>query len=207
MRGYSQGGRFSSDFESSSISVGINHDLQRPAGTVAQWYVFDPINSSVDTLYDVGSADGTGRRWRGPYILPVVRSVITQGSIPMSDRGFYNTDVLHLTLNADDVDKVVPDVIGNPDLQNRGRIVWLNEVFRPVRVQQSGIVKDRFSLIVVDCQQVMSEELVNDPQFQQYAGTYDSPSSATQVVLPPGYGYGSTPYGDDTPNNINGYGD
>ena len=124
----------------------------------------------------------------------------------MSDRGFYNSDLLHLTLNADDISKIDPGVIGNTDLQNRGRIVWLNEVFRPVRVQQSGIVKDRFSLIVVDCQQVMSEELVNDPQFQSYVRQPDVSTNQQIVTLPPGYGYGAKPYGD-TPPNTNGYGE
>jgi len=169
MRGYTQGGRFSSDFESDSISSGINEDLQRPVGTNALWYVFDPVNSVKDPLYDVGSYDGGGRRWIGPYELPVVRAVISQGSVPMSDRGFYNADTLHLTLNADDVESIAPGVLTNPDLENRGRIVWLNEVFRPQRVQQAGIVQDRFHLVVVECIQVHGEELVNDPQFQHYA--------------------------------------
>lgn len=185
MRAYNQGGRFTPDFESNSISSGIDEDLQRFSGTYAQWWVYNPETTSVDDLYDVGASDGIGRQWDGPYELPVIRALITQGQVPLSERGFYNADMLHLTLNANDVERVHPNVINNPDLQNRGRIVWLGQVFRPFRVQQSGIVSNRFHLVVADCIQIASEELVNDPQFQQY-------------VLDPvslGYGYGG--YGDD----------
>jgi len=206
MRGYHQGGRFDPDFESDSIDAGINHDLQRFSGTAAEWWVYDPDNTGIDPVYDVGSYDGVGRRWRGPYNLPVVRAVIQQGAVPLTDRGFYNGDLLHLTLNAEDIEKVAPGVVGNPDLQGRGRIVWLNEVFRPVKVQQAAIVANRFSLVVVDCIQVMNDELVNDPQFSRYAGPYDDPRSYVKTTLPPNYGYGSGGYGD-TSSPLNGYGD
>jgi hypothetical protein len=187
-RAYTPGGRFDSDFEVDSIIEGINADLQRPVGTMAEWWVFDPVASKVDDVYDVGPITG-GRMWRGPYQLPVIRALINQGSVATSDRGYYNADSLHLTLNAEDVEKIAPGVLRNPDLQNRGRIVWLGEVFRPYKVQQRGIVSERYSLVVVDCQQVMNDELVNDPQFQQYAGAYDA-AEAT------GYGSGQYGYGE-----------
>lgn len=207
MRGFYQGGRFSPDYESNSISSGINEDLQRFSGTYAEWWVFDPGTTVVDSLYDVGAADGTGRRWVGPHSLPVIRSVISQGSVPTSDRGFYNGDMLHLTINIDDIERTYPGVVGSPDLQNRGRIVWLGEVFRPVRVQQSGIVANRFHLAVVDCTQIMNDELINDPQFQQYAGQFDAPTAAPITAVPPGYGYGPGGPGDEFGYGTGGYGD
>ena len=205
MRGYSQGGRFDADFESDSIDHGINHDLQRFSGTNAEWWVFDPDNTGMDSVYDVASYDGVGRRWRGPYDLPVVRAIIQQGAVQLNERGFYSADMLHLTLNSEDIEKIAPGVVGNPDLQSRGRIVWLNEVFRPFKVQQAGIVANRFSLVTVECIQVMHDELVNDPQFSKYAGPYDGPASYIKTTLPPNYGYGSGEYGDTT-SPLNGYG-
>lgn len=176
VRGFSAGGRFSPDYESNAISAGMNRDLQRFSGTKALWYVYDPTTTVVDDVYDVGSpTSGIGRTWNGPYELLVIRAVINEGSVPTTEQGYYNADTLHLTLNYDDVKRIDPRVIGNMDVQNRGRIVWLNEVFRPVRVQQAGIVADRFSLVIADCVQVMSDEMVNDSQFQQYAGPYDTP--------------------------------
>ena len=176
VRGFNQGGRFSPDFESDSIDAGINRDLQRFSGTTAEWWIYDPTTSVTDPVYDVGSAaSGMGRRWKGPFVLPVVRALISQGTVATAEEGFYNPDTLHLTLNSSDVNRIDTRVLGNPDVENRGRIVWLGEVFRPTSVQQAGIVANRFSLVVVDCIQVMNDEMVNDPQFQQYAGTYDLP--------------------------------
>lgn len=191
MRAYDQGGRFTPHYESMSITHGINEDLQRFSGTYAEWWIFDPTTTGVDPLYDVGSADGVGRRWVGPLNLPIIRAVISQGAVPTNDRGFYGGDTLHLTINADDIERTYPTVLGNPDLQNRGRIVWLGEVFRPMRVQQAGIVANRFHLVTVDCTQIMNDELVNDPQFQQYAGPFDAPVAPPITAVPIGYGYGN----------------
>lgn len=168
MRAYTPGGRFDSDFETNDLLVGVDTDLKNPVGTFAEWWVWDPIATQIDPIYDVGSL-GVGRRWTGPHVLPVVRSVITQGNVPTSSRGYYNADTLHLTLNAEDVNKIAPGVINNPDYQNRGRIVWHNQVYRPTLVQQRGIISERFTLIVVDCIQVSPEEMVNDTQFSSYA--------------------------------------
>lgn len=169
MKAYTPGGRFDMEFETNDILSGINADLQRPVGTNAEWWVFDAANSVTDDVYDVGDIDG-GRRWIGPYQIPVIRSVITQGKVYQSERGFYNMDTLHLTLHADDIDNIHSGVIENPDLQNRGRIVWRGQVYRPIGVQERGIIADRFTLIVVDLVQVMPEEMINDSQFQSYAG-------------------------------------
>ena len=188
MRGFYQGGRFTPDYENESMRRGINEDLQRFSGTYAEWWVWDKATTEVDPLYDVGSYNDTGgRKWSGPFNLPIVRSVIKQGVTKISDKGFYNSDTLHLTVNAEDLELITPGV--NPDLQDRGRVVWLGEVFRPYSVQQAGIVANRFALVVIECYQVMPDELVNDPQFAKYAGPQDT------IV-----GYGAPEYG------VNGYG-
>lgn len=184
MRAYTPGGRFDTDFETNYILEGMNSDLQRPVGTTAQWYVYDPANTVIDDVYDVGDIQG-GRMWRGPYEIPVIRAVITQGRVDQNQRGYYSPDTLHLTLHAEDIEKVQPGVVANPDLQNRGRIVWKNQVYRPIKVQERGILSERYTLLLVDLVQVMPEEMVNDPQFQQYAGEFASPYT----------GYGVSPYG------------
>ena len=201
MRGFDQGGRFTPDYESNSISMGINEDLQRFSGTYAEWWVFDPGASKVDDLYDVASDDGIGRRWVGPYDLPVIRAVITQGAVPLDERGYYNADTLHLTLNAADVERIHPGILGSPDLQNRGRVVWLGEVFRPVRVQQAGVVANRFHLVIAECSQIKEEELINDPQFREYASIPTVPSAPASSWVPGGAGYGQ-----GGPGDLYGYG-
>jgi hypothetical protein len=173
MRAHKPGGRFDADFETTAILKGIDTDLKNPVGTICDWYVWDPVNTTVDPIYDVGQdvtpTEG-GRIWTGPFKLPVVRAVIKQGAIKNSQVGYYGADELHLTLNAEDVERIAPGVIGNPDLQARGRIVWKGEVYRPYAIQQAGIVAERYTLLVVECMQVMADEMVNDPQFLALAG-------------------------------------
>lgn len=172
MRAYTPGGRFDSDFETDDILVGIDTDLKNPVGTSALWYIYDSVNTVVDPIYDVGqdvTAALGGRRWSEPHTIPVVRAVINQGQARTSAVGYYNSDTLHLTFNIEDVQKYAPNIIIRPDINNRDRIVWRGQVYRPFSIQERGIISDRFTILSVDCIQVMPEEMVNDPQFQTYA--------------------------------------
>lgn len=169
MKAYTPGGRFDTDFEIGDIHKGISSDLQKPVGTYALWYVWDANATTIDPIYDVGSYDGGGRRWREPVKIPVIRAIVAQGSSMVIGRGFYNADRLHLTIDHDMLYDLIPDLMDDPDPLNRDRIVWKSEVFRPYNVQQQAIVGERYTLLTFDCQQIMAEEMVNDPQFQQYA--------------------------------------
>ena len=148
-------------------------DLKKPVGSSVLWYIFDDVETDVDPIYDVGGVvpyDYTkGRIWHGPFKLPVVKAIIKQGDTRISQAGFYNADTLHLTLNAKDIEALIPGVMTNPDDQNRSRVVWKEEVYRPYNVQQRGIISEGFTLLSVECQQVMPEEMVNDPQFLGYS--------------------------------------
>lgn len=147
-------------------------DLKKPVGSSVLWFLFDDTNTFIDPIYDVGGdfpVDPTkGRKWEGPYKIPVVKAVISQGGTKISQAGFYNADTLHLTLNSKDIEALVPGVMTNPDDQARSRIIWKNQVYRPYNVQQRGIISEGFVLLTVECQQVMPEEMVNDPQFLSY---------------------------------------
>jgi len=175
MRAYTPGGRFDSDFESDQISEGITADLTNPAGTSAEWWKFDAANSTKDTIYDVEPV-GTGRVWIGPKTISVVRASLTQGSSLLNERGFYNVDTLHLTLNVDDVQAVAPEVFTNigvitsiVDLLDKYRVVYKGQVFRPTKAQPAGLVANRYTLVVMDLSQLAPDELVNDSQFLTYA--------------------------------------
>lgn len=175
MRAYNPGGRFDSDFESDLISEGISADLTAPIGTSAEWWKFDGTNSTVDPIYDVEPI-GVGRVWTGPSTLSVVRATITQGTNALNDRGFYNTDVLHLTLNIDDMRDVSSELFNDRglikttiDLANKYRVVFKGQVYRPIKTQPAGLVANRHTLIVMDLTQLAPDELVNDAQFLDYA--------------------------------------
>jgi hypothetical protein len=172
-RACSPGGRFTSDFEAQAISSAIDMDLKKPVGSSILLYFFDEVETDVDPIYDVGGSlpydPSKGRIWQGPFTIPVVKAVISQGSTKISQAGFYNADTLHITINAKDIEKLVPGVMTNPDDQTRSRIVWKNQVYRPFNAQQRGIISEGFTLLTLECQQLMPEEMVNDPQFLTYS--------------------------------------
>jgi hypothetical protein len=191
MRAYTPGGRFDADFETTDILAGVDSDLKNPVGTSALWYIYDSINTVLDPIYDVGqdvSGGVGGKVWTGPFTIPVVRAVIKQGAAKTSAVGFYNSDTLHLTFNIEDVQEYAPNIIIRPDINNRDRIVWRGQVYRPFAIQERGIIADRFTILSVDCIQVMPEEMVNDPQFWSYSAV--------------GFGYGEGYYGDGTYGGI-----
>jgi hypothetical protein len=172
MRSYTPGGRFDADFETDDLLVGVDTDLKNPVGTSALWYIYDSVNTVVDPIYDTGQdLSGTlgGKKWTGPFTIPVVKAIIDQGQAMTSAVGFYNADTLHLTFNIEDVQKYAPNIIIKPDTNNRDRVVWRGQVYRPFSIQERGIISERFTILSVDCIQVMPEEMVNDAQFQTYA--------------------------------------
>lgn len=175
MRAYTPGGRFDSDFESDRISEGITEDLANPVGNTALWWKFDGSNSHMDPVYDV-ELIGAGRAWTGPSVLRVVRSTVTEGNSVLNERGFYNTDTLHLTINIDDLYDVSSELFSDRaqikpsiDLANQYRVVWKGQVYRPIKTQPAGLVANRHTLIVIDLTQLAPDELVNDAQFLNYA--------------------------------------
>ena len=169
MRGSREQGRFRIDLERRSIAAGIDYDLQRQVGQSIEWWKFDPENTDVDPVYDVGDSDG-GRRYTGPIVIPTINAVILQGEPRQTERGFYNTDVLRAFINITEVDKSLQDSISealNDYLLDR--IVYRDQVFIPTRVYPRGLIEDKYTIFSLDAEQVNPEQLVNDPQFLQYA--------------------------------------
>lgn len=195
-RACSPGGRFSSDYERCSISSGINADLTNAVGTSVDWWIFNLDTTAVDPIYDTGDnypLYTDGKQYIGPFTVPVIKAVITQGQTKTSQQGFYNADILHLTLNYKDAEALIPGIMQNPDDLGRDRVVWKGEVWRPYQAQQKGIIEDTWSLLTIELTQVMPEELVNDPQFLNYAPA-GGPGDGNDTYGTGGYGNG--PYGD-----------
>lgn len=180
MRGERREGRFNIHHERGSIISGTSKEVVRTVGYTVDWWFYDQTLSVVDPVYDVGSNTG-GRRWSGPHEIPVVNAALFQGVTVQSERGFYNTDVLRITINMDVIDgsslsgsesSIIPELRylpTNPDAYLRDRIVFRNEVFTPKQIFGKGIITDDYTLFTIDCNQVNAEEMINDPQFQQYA--------------------------------------
>ena len=190
MRGNRVEGRFSVDSERESFISGTTNELVRTVGQYIDWYFYDAALTTVDSIYDVGDQAG-GRVFDGPHRIPVVKAQLLQGISMQNNRGLYNTDVLRITINMDVIQQATPisgssypavpglaNLPVNPDHYLRDRIVYRDEVFLPDRVSPLGLVKDRYSLVSIDCLQVNPEELVNDPQFnnlenyEPFSGTF-----------------------------------
>jgi hypothetical protein len=185
MRGERRIGRFNIPNERASIISGITSELVRTVGNEVLWYVFDAASTNVDPVYDVGSSNPEtgGRRWFQPLTVPVTKALLYQGATVQADRGFYNTDVLRITMNIDVIEKGTnlygmdasnmphfETMLANPDDFLRDRIIFRNEVFSPSKIQPLGIVNNLYTLVSIECLQVNAEELINDPQFQHFAG-------------------------------------
>jgi len=118
-----------------------------------------------------------GRKWKAPVTVPVIKAVLGQGSTNLVQQGFYNADTIHFVIDHDVLVDTIPEMLfklnplndENPDPLNRDRIVWKNQVYRPLQNNYAGIIAERFTLLTFQCQQVMPEEMVNDSQFQAYA--------------------------------------
>jgi hypothetical protein len=175
-----EGSRFTINHERGSIIRGTTKEIVRTVGYELEWWLYDPVATVVDPIYDVGSNTG-GRRWKGPYHIPVINATLTQGMTVPNDRGFYNTDVLTVTVNMDisegshlsTSDSItIPELRSlptNPDAFLRDRVVFKNEVFTPRQILPKGIITNDYTLFGIVLHQVNAEELVNDPQFAEYA--------------------------------------
>ena len=176
MRGNQVQGRFKIEFEHKSIDEGIIDELRDPVGTTVAWWQWDPnalaanYSNWVDPIYDVSNQeDGKGRRWMEPFDMPVVMAQQLRGTNVMNERGYYVTDTLRLVMAVTDVQRLIPLMLTNPNAHIKDRIVFQDEVFVPTRVLPRGRYANNYAVITVDCNMVNPEELVNDPQFQNYA--------------------------------------
>lgn len=200
MRGAHLQGRFNIDYEAKSMYEGIGEDLGATVGTEVKWYIWSEsylkanYTDIVDDIYDVSSSvEGKGRVWTKNLQMPVIMAQLIRSSNIMNQRGYYVTDTLRLVINVDDVVNLLPDMMVNPSAHIKDRILYQGQVFVPTRVLPRGHFSTRYAVLTIDCNQVNSEELVNDPQFQAYA----TKSAAELRTIGYGYGsYGSDPYGE-----------
>ena len=176
MRGSKIQCRFNMDYESKSMYESISEDLGGTVGVDVDWfrwedyYLEENYEDIVDDIYDVSSSTpGKGRRWMLPFKMPVVMAQFIRGTNVMNERGYYVADTLRLVMNVGDVQRMMPDMITDPNKHIKDRILYRGVVFVPTRVLPRGSFGYRWAVVTVDCNQVNPEELVNDPQFQKYA--------------------------------------
>jgi hypothetical protein len=140
---------------------GTSRDLQRPVGQFVEWYLYNPDETNVDQVYDVGAPTG-GRVWNAPVRLPVVNAYVFQSEMYQNDRGFYTVDTLRLFVNYDDVIRFIPTLDSDPDARIKDRVKFRSQTYVPNRVFPRGQIDMDYMMLMVDLTQVKDEEMVND---------------------------------------------
>ena len=186
MRGSKVQGRFKVDFEHLSIDEGIVDELRDPVGSIVNWYLWDAQffadhpDEVVDDIYDVSTQNGgQGRKWKAPFEVPVIMAQQIRGTNVLNERGFYVTDTLRLVISVSDVQRLLPAMMENPSLHIKDRIVFQGEMFVPTRVLPRGRYANNYAVVTIDCNQVNSEEAVNDFQFLGYVDEPEPPQIPT----------------------------
>ena len=192
--GGADNGRFSIDYEAKSMYEGIGEELGGTVGVEVDWfrwqdyYLDENYTTIIDDIYDVSSQNvGEGRRWMLPFKMPVIMAQWIRGTNVMNERGFYVSDTLRLVINVGDVQRILPSLLTDSNTHIKDRIIYRGEVFVPTRVLPRGSFGYRWAVVTIDCNQLNPEELVNDPQFKNYA----SPIKADPRPTPPNLTYGA----------------
>lgn len=168
MRHSDPGGRFTVGWERLAIFDGIDGDLRSPVGQHVKWIQFDADASGVDPIYDVADQQ-VGRQWREPIRIPAYAAFIYQGPTMHNDRGFYNTDILRVSVAMDVAERVFPALVWEPDQHIRDRVMYRGKIFIPTRLYLRGLLRNSHTIFTIDANQVNEEEWVNDPQLSNWA--------------------------------------
>lgn len=173
--------RFGIQYEAQSMYEGMAEELGGTVGVKVDWFRWDTgyleqnFSTIVDDIYDVSSSTPThGRRWHLPFKMPVLMAQWIRGTNVMNERGFYVSDTLRLVMNVGDIQRLLPDLLSNSNDHIKDRILYRGEVFVPTRVLPRGSFGYNWAVVTVDCNQVNPEELVNDPQFVNFAAPVKS---------------------------------
>jgi len=160
-------GRFSVDFEQNEINSGLR-GRQGETGDSVDWYRFDSEASVMDDIYDEGT--GTGKAYRGPFVVPMLHVVREEGSNENTDTGTYWNDSVHATASFDQLRRAGFTFL-DLDHQNylKDRFVYDDRVFRVTRLEVLGQIKKRDVIVSIDATQVKGDELTNDAQFKRWS--------------------------------------
>jgi hypothetical protein len=157
------GGRFNVYWEHKDIFKGIDGELRAPVGQHVQWIEFDQENSDSDVIYDVAD-NVTGRQWKEPIRIPSYAAIVFQGQSFSNDRGFYNTDILRVSVAMNLMEEVFPELVWEPDRHIKDRVLYRGKIFIPTRTYLRGLLRDVHTIFTIDANQANAEEYVNDPQ-------------------------------------------
>lgn len=161
-------GRFDEDFEITRMQKGLE-GYQSNYGTSVYYYRFDSTSSEEDPIYDESS--GEGKVYKNPIPLPVLSAYHGEGAVQQLPQGQYDVDTAHLRTSYDQIRRAG---LTSMDLATQNyksdRFVYDNMVFRVTQITIIGQVRGRDVIAAIEGVQVKPDELVNDRQFDKWAG-------------------------------------
>jgi hypothetical protein len=170
---------FNTDFEiTESWHALRGHQSSQLLDSVEYWR-FDRSVSGSDDVYDEGTI-GAGRLFRPPLNLPAIHVTHDEGGRVTSDSGFYWNDNIYATFSYAQFDRAglyKPD--DHHEWYLKDRIVYDGLVFKVVDIHILGQIDERDVVVSLEGTQVKPDEMVNDPQFAEYAN-WEAPNMDTR---------------------------
>jgi hypothetical protein len=160
-------GRFNANYETTDI-MGTLRGRQSEIGERVQYYRFSHADEAGDDLYDEGT--GAGKVYVGPYRIPALHVINSQGPSQDTTQGQYTVNNLSVTASFDALRKMG---FTDMDIEHAkylsDRVVYDNKVFRVTSIAVLGQIQSRDIIVGLECTQVSPDELVNDRQFAHWS--------------------------------------
>jgi hypothetical protein len=148
----------------------INRDVaqeQQESGTEVDWWFYD-IGGSTGDEYDEG-----GRRWKGPFRIPVLDARRVPGPLQDGSDGQYYRDTLTIRMNYEQsrLAGITPDIQTNTGAHLSDRIVYMGRVWNVFNIDVQGQFEpeNKEVTVTVYASQVRPDELVDDTDFAAYS--------------------------------------
>jgi hypothetical protein len=161
-------GRFDSDFETNEINHALRGHQNAQVGDSVEYFRIDRASSEMDDVYDEGW--GVGKKYRPAVNLPALHVTHDEGEHQTTDSGFYFNDNIYVTASFDQVMRTgltLQDIEHESYLKDR--LIYDRRVFRVTQIHVLGQIRTRDVIVSIEGTMVKPDELVNDPQFAEYA--------------------------------------
>jgi hypothetical protein len=166
---WKRSGRFNANYETTEMMASLR-GRQHETGEMVQYYRYSHTDPAGEDLYD--EATGQGKTFIGPYRIPALHVIHSQGAAQDTPQGLYTVDNISLTCSFDSLRKMGftdQDIDHGKYLVDR--LVYDSSVFRVTSIAALGQIQNRDVIVSIECVQMKPDELVNDVQFAHWSQT------------------------------------
>lgn len=160
-------GRWGAEVETQQIGDALR-GYQPAFGDLVNYFRWDYAASAENNVYD--EAVGVGRQFLGPVEVPVLHVTPRFGEDELLDSGFYTNETIQVVAGFRQLARTGLTLL---DLRNgkylRDRFAYDGSVFRVLGMNIQGKLIRSFIIVEINAVQLKPDEIVDDPQFAQYA--------------------------------------